>query len=338
MEEGVYKVAKVEKNTTREIVPHDAPVDLQKLVDAFLFRRSLTTRKTYRFNLRHFAAYLGLPTAEEGVRRLLAMGHAQANLAVLEYQSAMIGNLSPATINNRIAAIRSMVRLARTLDMVSWTLDIESLRTAAYRDTAGPGIHGFVRILRQAESAGGLKGARDAAIVRLLFDLGLRRIEACRLDVEDIDLDGARIMVMGKGRMEKAPLTLPAPTVAVLREWLRRRGTVPGGPCFVAFAKSAIASGKPVRLNPEAVSAMVSGHAAAAGIRATPHGLRHAAITAALDITGGNIRSAAKFSRHAQINTVQRYDDNRQDLAGDVARMVAAAAGSVQEQTNGRGN
>jgi len=62
---------------------------------------------------------------------------------------------------------------------------------------------------------------------------------------------------------------------------------------------------------------------AAAGVRARPHGLRHAAITAALDATGGDVRAVQKFSRHRDVRVLQRYDDNRRDLAGGVARRVA---------------
>jgi integrase/recombinase XerC len=53
-----------------------------------------------------------------------------------------------------------------------------------------------------------------------------------------------------------------------------------------------------------------------------PHGLRHAAITAALDETNGNVRAAREFSGHASIEVLLLYDDNRKDMGGDVARRV----------------
>jgi integrase/recombinase XerC len=42
-----------------------------------------------------------------------------------------------------------------------------------------------------------------------------------------------------------------------------------------------------------------------------------------LDATGGDFRKVAKFSRHKDIKVLFFYDDNRQDLGGDVAAMVA---------------
>ena len=54
----------------------------------------------------------------------------------------------------------------------------------------------------------------------------------------------------------------------------------------------------------------------------TPHKLRHAAITRALDVTGGDVRRAMKFAGHANPETKMIYDDARTDHAGEVARKV----------------
>ncbi|HVT40002.1 MAG TPA: hypothetical protein VHE78_13215 [Gemmatimonadaceae bacterium] len=53
------------------------------------------------------------------------------------------------------------------------------------------------------------------------------------------------------------------------------------------------------------------------------HGLRHAAITHALDVCAGDVRKVQKFSRHRDLRTLTVYDDNRQDVAGEVAKLVA---------------
>jgi integrase/recombinase XerC len=63
----------------------------------------------------------------------------------------------------------------------------------------------------------------------------------------------------------------------------------------------------------------------ATGQTVRPHGLRHAAITTALDATRGDVRAVQKFSRHAKVDTVLVYDDARRDIGGDVAKLVAAS-------------
>ena len=74
----------------------------------------------------------------------------------------------------------------------------------------------------------------------------------------------------------------------------------------------------------EAVRLLVAGLGRRAGLSriVRPHGLRHEAITAALD-AGRDVRDVRKFSRHAKLDTVLVYDDNRADVAGDIARTVA---------------
>jgi integrase/recombinase XerC len=58
-------------------------------------------------------------------------------------------------------------------------------------------------------------------------------------------------------------------------------------------------------------------------VRVRPHSLRQGAITAALDLNGADARAAQRFSRHLDLRTLTLYD-NRQDLAGKMARLVAS--------------
>jgi integrase/recombinase XerC len=53
--------------------------------------------------------------------------------------------------------------------------------------------------------------------------------------------------------------------------------------------------------------------------RTRPHGLRHQGITRALDLAGGDVRKVQRFSRHAKLETLLKYDDARRDDAGHLA-------------------
>ena len=188
-----------------------------------------------------------------------------------------------------------------------------------YDDTCGPGRDGFRAMLDAAGAQPGPKGLRDVALLRLLHDLGLRRSEAVRLDVEDVDLPGKRISLLSRGRSWKEPVTLPEPTRAALAAWLEACGSEPG-PLFVNFDRA----GKGHRLTGTAVYHIVGWLGAKAGLTVRPQELRHLAITTALDRTNGDMRAVAKFSRHKDLRTLSRYRDNRPDLAGKVASLVAA--------------
>ena len=93
------------------------------------------------------------------------------------------------------------------------------------------------------------------------------------------------------------------------------------GPPFLNFDRAQ----KGRRLTSTSIYRIVRNLGDQVQVRARPHGVRQAAITSVLDLSQGDVRAAARFSRHADIRTLTVYDDNRQDLGGKMARMVAAA-------------
>jgi integrase/recombinase XerC len=173
-----------------------------------------------------------------------------------------------------------------------------------------------------ATAGDGPKATRDRAILRTLHDLGLRRSELANLDLADLDRERSRLAVQGKGRTAKEWSTVPAPTLAAIAAWLAVRGERPG-PLFHRLDRAA--GTVPGRLTGEAVRLIVRDLGRKGGLArpARPHGLRHLAITTALDRTGGDVRSVQRFSRHKKLDVLMIYDDRRRDQAGEVARLVA---------------
>ena len=99
-----------------------APVprpDTNRLIDAFLSGRNPLTLEAYRTDLQDFQGFIGALTLDEAARLLLGRGHGEANGLALAYKSALVDRgLSANSINRRLAALRSLVKLARTLGMV----------------------------------------------------------------------------------------------------------------------------------------------------------------------------------------------------------------------------
>lgn len=292
------------------------------LVASFLAGRNERTLRAYRNDLEDFRSYLKAGDVDEAARILLSRGHGEANALVLGYRADMVDRkLQSATVNRRLAAVRSLVKLARTLGMVPWSIEVENLKAQAYRDTRGPGRQGFRRLMEEAGSRTDRKALRDRAVLRLLHDLALRRAEVVALDMEDVDLESGSVTILGKGRTQKERLSLPEPTKTALSSWIDARGTEPG-PLFLNFDRA----GKGERLTGTGLYLVVRDLGRKAGLTVRPHGLRHAGITEALDLTNGNIRAVQRYSRHRDMRILNVYDDNRADLGGDVARLVAANA------------
>lgn len=300
----------------------------ERLLDAFLTGRKANTVAAYRRDLEDFRAFVaaqpGLApyaaSVDRTMREFFGLTAGQANALALGYRADLQAReLAPATVNRRLAALRSLVKLGKTLGLVGWDLEIENVDATIYRDTRGPGRDGVKAMLSQVQERSDGKGVRDTAIVRLLHDTALRRGEVVSLDLEHYDPSVATLAVLGKGRLQRETITLPDATKAALEEWIRVRGRYPG-PLFFRLDNAGAGEG---RLTGAAVYQIVQRLGDDVGIQTRPHGLRHAAITSALDATNGNLRAAQSFARHRDPRVTMRYDDNRADLAGQTARLVA---------------
>ena len=308
--------------------PPPPPVNpTAELLDDFLAGLRESSRQAYAKDFRAFARFASgdeEPDVHDVIEFLLSLDAGDANHAVLVWRDAMLAaNVATATIARRLAALRSVVKLARTLGRVSWSIEIKAPKVEGRRDVRGPDKTEWDKLWRAAKALGDtLKGRRDRAILSLLYDLALRRNEVCALDRADVDLGAKTVAVLRKGHREKVLLTMPLVTSRFVADWLFVRVDA-DGPLFYGLDHRSAAR-KLERISGEGVALICRrlGTAAGIGRRVRPHGLRHAAITRALDLKH-DIRDVRKFSGHASLNTVLKYDDARDDVAVRIARQVA---------------
>jgi integrase/recombinase XerC len=138
---------------------------------------------------------------------------------------------------------------------------------------------------------------------------------------EDVDLRGSRARVLGKGQSAWEWLDLPQETVEAVGAWLALR-PAGEGPLFLSLGGRR--AGGP--LTAWGVYWLVRTVSRACGCPATPHGLRHTAITDAIQ-RGYCLPDVQRFSRHRDLRTLQAYYDGcnatELDIAADVARREA---------------
>jgi integrase/recombinase XerC len=143
-------------------------------------------------------------------------------------------------------------------------------------------------------------GARDTALLTLLYGAGLRISEAMSLKRGDVPL-GATLTVLGKGRKERSIPVLPVVAEALSAYVAKVPFTgAPSGALFLSRR------GKP--MSAREAQGLMQKLRGALGLsdRATPHALRHSFATHLLS-GGGDLRSVQELLGHASLSTTQIY-------------------------------
>ena len=148
----------------------------------------------------------------------------------------------------------------------------------------------------------GWQGARDLAVLLLLYGCGLRISEALQMNRADVP-DGDALTVTGKGGKTRMLPVLPVVREAIDDYIARCPHNLPAdGPLFVGVRGG--------RLGARAVQQRMQDLRAVLGLprEATPHALRHSFATHLL-ASGGDLRAIQELLGHASLSTTQRYTD-----------------------------
>jgi integrase/recombinase XerC len=163
---------------------------------------------------------------------------------ILRYRRYSIDKkLAPSTINVRLAAIKSLVEMARKLGKTTIDLtDIESIPSESYRDTRGISVEQFKSMLEEIDPSTPI-GVRDYAIMLLFWGNALRRGEIASANIEDFLPQQQKLTILGKGKRAKVAIDLTDSVSYALEEWLNfhpiadRNKRVPLGCWRVCYRK-----------------------------------------------------------------------------------------------------
>jgi len=172
-----------------------------------------------------------------------------------------------------------------------------------------------------------LQGLRDYAILCLMLTGGLRTIEVCRADVEDLRTlgDNTVLYLQGKGRQDKSEyMKIVEEVEDAIRAYLKACGsTEPKTPLFKCISNKNHAG----RLTTRSVSRIVKEALRNAGYdsdRLTAHSLRHTTGTLNLK-NGGSLEETQQLLRHSNINTTMIYLHHLERLNNQSEERIAKA-------------
>lgn len=212
-----------------------------------------------------------------------------------------IGDLRPATINARIAAITHLLKWmgysipewiqrparSRSLPRTLGKNDLQKVRLAAIRS----------------------EDPIAFPIITMMLDTGLRCSEICNLDLDDVDLEDLSALVIGgKGEKDRTVLFTNA-TLDALDAWRPIRNARLKNCIREEDRRSLFFSSRSRRLNPRSVQKLLDRIADASDIprtRLSPHVLRHSFATGLLE-RGADLVTIQRLLGHANISTTRVY-------------------------------
>lgn len=288
---------------------------------------------------------LRLVALELGLELELVPWHRLRVEHVAALRSRIMARLAPATCNKVLAAVRGVLREGARLGLLtheelSACLSVRGV--AGSREMRGRALSGGelrALFLSCAESSGprGAIGARDAALLGVLYGCGLRRAEAAALELSDLSSSSSsstslELLVAGKGNRQRRAY-LPQGAGDAMRAWLRARGDQPG-PLFGPVGKSGRVALR--GMTDYAIALAVAARAKRAGVSAfSPHDLRRTLVGDLLD-AGADLSAVQMIAGHRQVSTTARYDRRGERAKRSAADLVlvpwtlaAAPAGPV---------
>ncbi len=290
----------------------------ETILKAWYESKSAHTIRSYQHDLENFACYfaraLGLGprmTVPRALDRLFAESAPSAHEIVLGFRAHLLAvNLAPASINRHLACLRSVSKLGRMLGCMTWYLELGGVKSEKRRQTAGPTL-ADVREMLDATTGDTEAETRDYAIVLMFVCCGLRVSELCGLNIEDCDLARGTVWIKGKGRRERELIPLPAAVILAIRRYLPHRGGIGRGPLFLTRSGHISATGEH-RLQSRSVLRIVRTLGQKVGLHVWCHGLRHTAITTAIEHgqkAGLGLDQIRHFSRHRSLAVMLTYRD-----------------------------
>lgn len=150
-----------------------------------------------------------------------------------------------------------------------------------------------------------LLGARDRAMLEVLYSTGMRVSELIALDVDDVDLSSNTVRVNGKGKKRRVIPLGPGAVQTIIHFLDLRRNS----PRSASFDPSALFINKHgQRLSTRSVRRKLDKYLLEAGLdlSVSPHTLRHSFATHMLQ-RGADLRSVQEMLGHQSLSTTQIY-------------------------------
>jgi len=262
------------------------------------------TLAAYRRELRRYVAFLtarGIVRAEEVDDIVVRSFIASVSASTHGPEDAPYKATS---VSRALSAVRSFHHFLLVEGITAQDPTIQVVRPRVPRPLPHPlGLDEVGRLI-EAPDRSTSTGLRDRAILEVLYGAGLRVSELTGLDVDDLDVEGGSVRVVGKGGKEReVPIGRHAQHAVGTYLSRARPSLVGQGTRGALFLNT-----RGGRLSRQACAKLLAVYATRAGIerRVSPHDLRHSFATHLLE-GGADVRVVQELLGHASVATTQIY-------------------------------
>lgn len=249
-----------------------------EVLNLWMSDKALTTQKTYNYSLQQFFTFANCKLNEIKVDTLIQF---KQHLVTLGYAIA--------SVNNKLMSVKSLLTFAYKIGYLNFNVGkvVKSLKN---RENITEKILMVEEIKALISCA---KNPRDAMLIKLLANTGLRISEAIKLKWDDINL--GKITVFGKGGKTRF--------VPLRQELFTELLSLKNKHCSYIFY-----SNRFTPLKRENVHVMLKTVAKQANLtdRVSAHWLRHSSASHALN-NGASLNQVKELLGHGSVNTTARY-------------------------------
>ncbi len=294
------------------------------IIKHFFPNKSESTLLAYSKDLDFFKEFLKKESARETLDLLFGLPESQANLVVLHYKTELLeSGQSISSINRKLSTLRSLVKAANNEGLLNWKLTIPNEKNDNQPAITCLNKEQIILLLNTAKTQENKKkSTRDYAIIRLLFDLALKRQIIADLDLKDYDATRKTITIrLGQDLPNKVKL-LPIKTVNALNSWLKYRGKDEGP----LFENLDIAAKKSRGLSSTSIYRIVKQLGESVRLQVTPEEIRKASIKEVMthaERLGISDHELLVFSDHKHTVSLKRFKNQKHKIQESLSNLVA---------------
>ncbi|WP_286760681.1 tyrosine-type recombinase/integrase [Salegentibacter sp. UBA1130] len=261
---------------------------------------SPNTLTAYKTDLESFSEFILFEFEEKDLSKV---HYSQIRNWIVSLVDQGVSNRS---INRKISSLKAYYRfLQKTGDIeFSPLAKHKALKTASKIQVPFSEAE-ISQVLEQIDISD-FEGLRDRLIVELFYTTGMRRIELIEIKLQDVDLSGKYVKVLGKRQKERIIPLLPG-VISNLENYISKRSDLVKGqePSYLFVTQ------KGIKLYESLVYRIINNYFSKVSgkIKRSPHILRHSFATHLLN-QGANLNAVKELLGHSSLAATQVYTHN----------------------------